>query len=245
MIESKRREALAKLLAKCRMRVNHLELVDHALTHTSYAHEKHGKAEDSNEKLEYLGDAVLGLVVSEFIYRRYPDADEGGLSKIKGHVVSAAVLSKVAKELGVGQYLLLGKGEESSGGKQRDSTLADAFEALIGAFYLDGDLQSVSSFILRLLEPSIKDSKSEKTVNDYKSALQELVQKKFRTSPRYEVIKELGPEHKKVFEIQVKIQGEIYGLGKGNNKKQAQQAAAEKAWENLALVTHSARNQDI
>jgi ribonuclease-3 len=129
--------------------------------------------------------------------------------------------------------LLLGKGEESSGGKQRESTLADALEALIGAFYLDGDLQSVSSFILRLLEPYIKDSKSEKTVNDYKSALQEYVQKKFRTSPRYEVLKESGPEHKKIFEIQVKIQGEIYGTGKGANKKQAQQAAAEIAWEKL------------
>lgn len=221
------------MLAKCGMRVNHLELVDHALTHTSYVHEQHGDSNDSNEKLEYLGDAVLGLIVSEFIYRRFPDLSEGDLSKIKGRVVSAAVLSGVAKDLGIGNYLRLGKGEESSGGKTRESSMADALEALIGAFYLDGDLHSVSSFVLRILGPVITESRSDKIVKDYKSALQEFVQKKYRTSPRYEVVKETGPQHKKVFEIQVKIQGEVYGAGHGSNKKQAQQDAAEQAWGRL------------
>jgi len=234
MIDAKRREALSRLLAKCRVRVSHLELVDHALTHTSYAHEQKGGYADSNEKLEYLGDAVLGLVVSEYIYRRFPDLDEGGLSKIKGHVVSEAVLSKVARDLGLGQFLRLGKGEEHSGGSKRDSTLADAFEALVGAFYLDGDLHSVRSFILRQLEPVITESKSDTIAKDYKSALQEFVQKKFRSSPRYEVLRELGPQHRKEFEVQVKVNGEVYGVGRGKNKKQAQQAAAEQAWARLS-----------
>lgn len=225
---------MAKLLSRCGIRVNHLVLVDHALTHTSYAHEQKASTMDSNEKLEYLGDSVLGLVVSEYIYRRYPEMDEGELSKIKGRVVSEVVLAKVAKDLGLGNYLLLGKGEEASGGKQRDSTLADAFEALIGAFYLDGDLHTVRAFILRLLEAEIAETHSDKIVKDYKSALQEFVQKKFRASPRYEVVKESGPEHKKIFEIQVKIQGEVYGVGKGSNKKIAQQDAAEQAWARVS-----------
>jgi ribonuclease-3 len=187
---------------------------------------------DSNERLEFLGDAVLSLVVTDFIYRTYPTLPEGELAKMRAAVVSAATLAEVAAELQLGEALLLGKGEGGSGGREKPSILADALEAVIGALYLDQGWPAARELVLDLLGDRIAEASAGPGGQDYKTRLQELAAQRFTTLPRYSVTDE-GPDHAKRFFAQVYIAGELHGRGEGRSKKQAEAAAARDAWQRL------------
>lgn len=186
----------------------------------------------SNERLEFLGDAVLGLVVTDHIFRTYPDLPEGELAKVRATVVSAAALAEVAAELELGQALSLGKGEAQSGGREKPSILADALEAVIGATYLDGGWPAASDLVMGLLGDRITEAARGPGGQDYKTRLQELAARRFDGLPSYEVDDE-GPDHAKRFVARVVVGGHQRGRGEGRSKKQAEQAAARGAWEEL------------
>lgn len=200
------------------------KLLKESLTHKSYSAE-HG-LKKHNERLEFLGDSILGLIVSSYLFDKYPSKDEGYLSKLKSYIVSRSHLTKWAKEINLGDYIHLGFGEDQSGGKKRSSILSNAIEAVIGAMYIDGGLIPVSNFTFDWLS---KQS-FENSYTDYKSDLQEIIQKKFKTPPDYEVINTSGPEHAKTFTVKVKLKNKVLGVGSGKNKKEAHQAAAKNAF---------------
>ncbi|TZE83632.1 ribonuclease III [Calorimonas adulescens] len=204
-----------------------------ALTHSSYANEQ--KEDGSNERLEFLGDSVLSLVVSEYIYRQLPEIDEGSLSKLRALIVCEPALAKKARNIKLSSYLRLSHGEELSGGGKRASILADAFEALIGAIYLDGGIESVGSFIKRFVLDDFDEVYRGINGFDYKSRLQEYVQKNNYTIS-YIVINESGPDHDKTFDVQVTINEKIMGRGVGKTKKEAEQNSAKEALEKLHLI---------
>jgi ribonuclease-3 len=204
--------------------------LDAALVHRSYCAE-HPVA-SSNERLEFLGDAVLGLVVTVYVYDEFPDLPEGELAKLRASVVNAEVLAEVGAEIGLGPALLLGKGEDGSGGRQKPSILADAIEAVIAAVYLDGGWDAADDLILDLLEDRIRAAALGPGGQDYKTRLQELAARRFDQLPRYQVRAE-GPDHSKRFFATVRLHGEVHGEGEGRSKKQAEQAAARAAWEGL------------
>jgi len=183
----------------------------------------------SNERLEHLGDAVLGLVVSEYLFGEFPDMDEGALTKMKASLVNEAVLCKVAGRLNLGNYIFLSKEEEKSGGRNKSSIVADALEALLGAIYLDGGLGTVKRFVARFILDDFEDLVNDKKVYNFKGELLELTQGSGRGMPRYEITDQQGPDHLKVFDIAVTIDGTRYGAGKGSTKKEAEQKAAEMA----------------
>jgi ribonuclease III len=205
-------------------------LVERALAHRSYCAEHPDTI--SNERLEFLGDAVLGLVVTDHIFRTYPDLPEGELAKVRASVVSAAALADVAAELDLGQALLLGKGEDASGGREKPSILADALEAVIGAVYLDRGWDAAAAVVLRLLGDRIAAAAAGPGGQDYKTRLQELSARSFEDVPSYLVVDE-GPDHAKRFFATVLVGGRPRGQGEGRSKKQAEQAAARCAWEVL------------
>lgn len=206
---------------------SHLE---QAVVHRSWCAEH--PDEESNERLEFLGDAVLGLVVTDFAYREYPELPEGELAKVRAAVVNADVLAEVANDIGVGEALVLGKGEDSSGGRSKPSILADAMEAVIAAVYLDGGWPASQAVVLSLLEDRIRASAVGPGGHDYKTQLQELAAQRFDELPRYQVRAE-GPDHEKRFFATVRVAGDTLGSGEGRSKKQAEQAAAEAAWQRL------------
>ncbi|MBA2624665.1 MAG: ribonuclease III [Acidimicrobiia bacterium] len=206
------------------------DLLERALAHRSWCAETPGNA--SNERLEFLGDAILGLVVTDHIYRTYPDLPEGELAKVRASVVSAAALAEVAGELDLGAALLLGKGEDASGGREKPSILADALEAVIGVTYLDGGWTAAAGVVLRLLEARIAEAAAGPGGQDYKTRLQELSARAFEDVPSYEVVDD-GPDHAKRFFASVTVGGLRRGRGEGRSKKQAEQAAARSAWEQL------------
>jgi ribonuclease-3 len=205
-------------------------LLDRALAHRSWVAESPGSS--SNERLEFLGDAVLGLVVTDHIFRTYPDLPEGELAKVRASVVSAAALAEVAAELGLGTALRLGKGEDASGGREKPSILADAAEAVMGAVYLDGGYDAAADLILRLLGDRISDAAAGPGGQDYKTRLQELAARVYETLPEYDVLDE-GPDHAKRFFAAVQVGDRRFTGGEGRSKKQAEQAAARLAWEAL------------
>ena len=207
--------------------------VARALAHRSWCAEVRG--EGSNERLEFLGDAVLGLVVTDHIYQTYPDLPEGELAKVRASVVNSAVLAEVALELELGSALLLGKGEDASGGREKPSILADALEAVIGAVYLDGGWAAAQELVLRLLGPRVSEAALGPGGRDFKTRLQELATRSFDQLPRYEVANE-GPDHAKRFFAVVYVGGQEMGRGEGRSKKQAEQVAARAAWEELARL---------
>ncbi len=200
-----------------------------AMTHKSYANENRHKKAKPNERLEFLGDAVLNLVISEYIFKRYLDYPEGELAKTRAVVVSAPTLARISKDINLGQYLLLGKGEEMTGGRERDSILADVFEALLGAIYLDQGLEVAREFIHLYLIDEILSVERGEYIQDYKTLLQEEIQKRSNTRPVYQVASEEGTDHNKKFSIEVEYEGEIIGKGTGKSKKEAQQRAAADA----------------
>ncbi|MCR4434411.1 MAG: ribonuclease III [Clostridiales bacterium] len=200
-----------------------------ALTHSSYANENRHEKLTSNERLEFLGDAVLNIIISESIYKRYSGLDEGEMTKIRANIVCEASLVQCANKIELGKYLLLGKGEEMTGGRNRISILSDAFEALIGAIYLDGGMKSARKFIHSQMKQLLEDSLKGNIFMDYKSQLQEYVQKDGEKKITYEIIEQKGPDHNKVFVSQVKIVDKVMGQGEGKSKKEAEQNAAKSA----------------
>ena len=213
-------------------------LLEHALTHRSRAAEDVSGGVYDNESLEFLGDAVLGLVVAEALFRRFPNYTEGQKSKIKAAVVSTQSLARHAEAIQLGEHLLLGRGEEKTGGRFKQALLADAFEALIAAVYLDGGLPAAAAFLERELGPAIAAGAEQDVVGrDYKSALQERLQASGHALPEYRVAGASGPDHRKLFTIEVVVSGEILGTATGRAKKEAEQEAAR-----MALVQLESRN---
>lgn len=228
-----RREALLQLCEQLKVKFRRLDLLNTALTHPSYCAEFNQGDLPSNQRLEFLGDAVLTLIVSNYLYHTYPEMDEGQLTRIKAISVSEPVLHAIAKKLGLGQYLLLGKGEERTGGRDRPSVLADAFEALVGAMFLDRGFKATSEFVLKHLKSRIRMIERDRLILDFKSRLQELTQSRYHVIPTYHLVRTIGPDHAKVFVSEVRIQGITVGRGKGHNKKEAEQEAARAALRKL------------
>jgi ribonuclease III len=210
-------------------------LLEHALTHKSRAAEDVSGGVADNESLEFLGDAVLGLVVADALFRQYPNYNEGQKSKIKASIVSTQALARQAEEIRLGDHLILGRGEEKTGGRFKQALLADAYEALIAAIYLDGGLEAAETFLWRELKSAIDAGAVRNFVGqDYKSALQERVQALGRPLPEYRIAGETGPDHRKIFEIEVVVGGEVLGAASGKAKKEAEQEAARLALERLS-----------
>jgi ribonuclease-3 len=210
-----------------------IALLDNALTHRSFVNENTGLACRDNERLEFLGDAVLELTVSDMLMRKFPDHAEGELSKLRASVVNEQPLAELARKFGIGEHLLLGKGEEGSGGRMKSSLLANAFESVIAAMFRDGGFDRTAAFIGRLFEPLIEDGDISAVYRDYKTAVQETCQVLFREMPRYMVISETGPDHDKRFETSLVIGERVIATGTGRSKKDAEQQAARAAMEEL------------
>jgi len=209
------------------------ELLERALTHKSYANEN--RVPYHNERMEFLGDAVLNLVVSEYLMKTCPDSTEGDLSRLRAAVVSEPALAMIAREIGLGAYLLLGRGEEQTGGRDKDSLLANCLEALIASIYIDAGKGASEAFVLRFFEEAIRKTCTAGGTFDYKTELQELCQERLKQLPEYRVVSETGPDHQKQFEVDVIIKGEVYGSGIGKNKKEAEQRAAKETLEKLSM----------
>ncbi len=208
------------------------QLLEHALVHRSSVNEQGWSPTDSYERMEYLGDAVLELVVSEDLYRRFPDLSEGALTKIRSGLVCRESLAQVARRLGLGEALVLGKGEEATGGRLRDSTLAAVFEAMVAAVYLDQDYAEARRLVLRVMAEELEESfRLGKPPENPKSSLQEYVQGQGLPAPRYQVVFSQGPDHEPVFTVEVLVDDEVIGVGHGSNKASAERTAAE-----IALV---------
>ena len=205
-------------------------LLSEALNHSSYANEHRSAEVSSNERLEFLGDSVLGFVTAEFLFKTYGKLPEGDLTRIRAALVCEQSLYEVAKFLGLGQYLKLGKGEEAGGGRQRQSILADATEAVFAAVYLDGGMERVREFICRVL---LSRAPAAEERRDYKTTLQEIVQRRSGQVLTYHMVDESGPDHNKTFLFQVRLNGAPVGQGRGHSKKEAEQAAARDALEKL------------
>ena len=206
-------------------------LMTTAMTHSSYANEHRDLHMQNNERLEFLGDSILGLVSADYVFHRYPNVPEGQLTKVRAAVVCEKTLYEVAKELGLDHHLLLGRGEEMGGGRQRPSILADSVEALIGAIYLDGGLEAARSFILSFLPAKVDLAETGHAFRDYKTALQEIVQKNRQETLKYRLSDESGPDHDKRFTVQVLLNSNIFAEGVGRSKKEAEQMAARAALE--------------
>lgn len=204
------------------------KLMENALTHSSYANERGKSRAFSNERLEFLGDSVLGFVTAEYLFEKYPSRPEGEMTRIRAELVCEQSLAATAEALELGSVLLLGKGEEQNGGRTRKSILADAVEALLAAIYLDGGIVPARAFVL---DHILAEKPTELT--DYKTALQELVQSTGGVSPQYKIIDEYGPDHAKTFVARVEIEGKPAGEGSGRTKKEAEQSAAKAAMESL------------
>ena len=204
-------------------------LLEEALSHSSYANEHRAAGLHSNERLEFLGDSVLGFVTAEFLFRQHPDLPEGDLTRIRAALVCEQSLFEAAQRLDLGRHLKLGRGEESGGGRQRPSILADAMEAVFAAVYLDGGIAAADALIHRLLLDAEREEAVEERRRDYKTALQELVQRTPGTSVTYQLVEESGPDHDKHFVVEVRLNSNPIGRGGGRSKKEAEQAAAELA----------------
>ena len=212
-------------------RFKNISLLQNALTHSSYANERWHNSLMSNERLEFLGDAILGMTVAKYLYQTFPDRPEGELTRMRADMVCEQTLAKVAARIELGRHLLLGNGEDQGGGRTRNSILADAVESVIAACYLDGGLESAQRFIEQfiLVEVPVKQLHNA----DYKTALQELVQQKKNQVLTYTLVGESGPDHDKKFDVEVKLNGVVVGSGSGSSKKRAEQHAARCALEKL------------
>lgn len=201
-------------------------LLRQALTHPSYINEHPEEAGGSNQRLEFLGDAIIGLVVARELYRRHPELDEGALTELRAHLVRGQTLADVARRLGLGHHLLLGQGEAASGGRERDSNLAAALEALAGAVLVDRGYRAAQRFVLRALKPELAAVGPRRVLRDPKSQLQERMQREGRAAPHYEVVDAEGPAHQRRFTVQVLVDGRAAGAGRGRRKVDAERQAA-------------------
>ncbi|MCL5036732.1 MAG: ribonuclease III [Chloroflexi bacterium] len=215
-------------------------ILEIALTHDSLADINGGGAVKSNERLEFLGDAVLELVIAEHLYNRFPGYTEGELAITRASLVNTRFLAEKARQIGLGSIIRLSKGEDAAGGRKRNSILAAAFEAFIGAVYLDRGIETVKAYILSLFGNDLEAARAGK---DNKTLLQEILQKDFQGLPEYEVINEAGPPHKKRFTVEVRFDGRTLGAGEGSNKKEAEQMAAGRALENMACDCGNSQNE--
>ncbi|MCL2575381.1 MAG: ribonuclease III [Defluviitaleaceae bacterium] len=210
-------------------------LLDNALIHSSFVNENKANPKNHNERLEFLGDAVLELVASDYIFNNFPELSEGEMTKLRAGVVCEPSLADCARKIRLGDFIKLGKGEVANGGGQRDSVLSDAYEAVIGAIYLDGGYNSARDFILSALKEDIHSQKGLRWIADCKTHLQEQLQKYSQSPIEYYVIKEEGPEHEKIFYVELAHEGKIMAQGNGRNKKEAEQSAARIAIEKYKL----------
>ena len=212
-------------------RFSNISLLQNALAHSSYANERWHNSLMSNERLEFLGDSILGMVVAEYLYRNFPDRPEGDLTRMRADMVCEKTLASVANRIDLGRHLLLGHGEEQSGGRTRDSILADAVESVIAAAFLDGGMNAAREIIRRFILVEVPVTKLHNA--DYKTELQELVQQKKNQVLTYTLIGESGPDHDKQFQVEVKLNGMVAGVGTGTSKKRAEQDAARAAIDAL------------
>ncbi|MDR1903600.1 MAG: ribonuclease III [Treponema sp.] len=229
MLDAGRKKALTVFQKAAGIRFRSLELLNLSFMHRSVSNESSCKI--NNERLEFLGDAILGAVTAGILYEKLKDKSEGDLAKIKSVVVSEDILSSVALVLQLDTLLLLGRGEELSGGRNKKAILADALEALIGAYYLDSGYKPVFNFVSRYISPEIDRVLEKRYYMDYKSILQELSQRLYRSYPVYRLTKRTGPEHERYFWMEVTVNAKVYGPGMGRNKKAAEQEAARAAYE--------------
>ena len=220
---------LARLEAKIGYRFKKASIVEKALRHRSALQKEGLNPTEAYEQLEFLGDSVIGLVVAEYLFKKYPDSAEGKLTQIKSLLVSGEVLSQKALELELGQYILMGDGEIRSGGRKRRSILEDTFEALVGAIFIDGGLKCATKFIRRHLLSDVKEILDSDELRNYKSMLLEYAQSTSATQPHYKVVSESGPDHKKIYTVEVSISNKVLGTGQGRTKKRAEQKAAQTA----------------
>lgn len=214
-------------------RFRDVNLLCTALTHSSYVNENQQLSVSDNERFEFLGDSVLGVCVSDLLVRKYINSAEGDLTKIRAALVNEKNLAGLARDLKIGDCLLIGRGEENAGSRDKDSFLADAFEAVVAAVYLDSDFDNTKDFIIKLIEPLLEKDNLSGDYFDYKTALQELCHERYRTTPVYQLVDSSGPEHAKVFEARVMITNKLTQHGYGKSKKEAEKQAARGAWEKL------------
>lgn len=235
-MDRERRRKLKELSRQIRYRFKDLSLLNQALTHKSYAHEHPQEIFQHNERLEFLGDAVLGIVISAYLYKKFPNYNEGDLTKLRAQLVCASILHERARLIKLGRFLLLGRGEILTGGREHPSNLTRAMESLIGAMYLDGGIKAVQKFIHSQIEEEILDIWKGKGKMDYKSILQEYCLRRFGQIPVYELRSQEGPDHKKVFTMAVKVLGKYWGQAKGLSKKSAEQSCAMEALQKLGKI---------
>lgn len=218
---------------------NDRNLLKNALLHKSLGNERKEYRKQNNERLELLGDAVLDLIVAEYLYKNYKNASEGTIAKLKAMIVSEPILAKISRQIGIGKFLMLSRGEVMSGGRNRESILADSFEAILGAVYIDSNLDDARGFALSHIKQYIEHIEENEDILDFKSILQEYVQKEFKTVPTYKLIAERGPDHMKEFEIQV-IVGNYKEKAVAKNKKKAEQLSAKALCTKLGVKYHEA-----
>jgi ribonuclease-3 len=228
-----------QLQKKLGMRFNNPSLLQQALVHRSYLNEMPDSGLESNERLEFLGDAVLGLVVASKLFDDYPDRPEGDLTEMRVALVRRDTLARVAKSISLGEYLFLGRGEEAAGGRARPSNLSAAYEAVVGAVFVDGGMQKARRFVLNSLASEYRELPKGRTLANPKSQLQELLQARFQKAPVYKVLRDEGPDHSKVFTVQVWGGRKPLGIGQGKSKQQAEKEAARDALEKIGGKTDS------
>lgn len=210
-----------------------ISLLDTAVTHRSYLNENTDKSRTNNERLEFLGDAVLELITSEYLFSKYPQREEGDLTSFRAATVRTTTLAEVSRELGFGKYLKMSKGEEESGGKDKDYLLANLFEAILGAIYLDKGYSACKEYVYRVLIPKVEKIVEKRLDIDPKTRLQELTQSMFRETPMYKVINEEGPDHNKLFTVKAEIASKALGIGQGSSKQKAEEEAAKESLQML------------
>lgn len=224
---TRRKKMSKELEKKLNIHFNNLELLERALTHRSYLNE-HRSIDKSNERLEFLGDAVLELIVSDYLYRKYANRPEGELTSFRSAIVRTESLANASREMGYGKYLKMAKGEEESGGRDKDYILANSFEAVLGAIYIDQGYQSCKKLVTDILISKIDNIVEKRLDIDSKTKIQEVAQSKYSKTPTYVVLKEHGPDHNKKFVVGVKIGNKVIGKGRGASKQKAEEAAAQK-----------------
>jgi len=232
-MDPKRLEELNELQERIGIAFNDVEILSTAFIHPSYTNEQNPVTHENNQRLEFLGDAVLELVVSHYLYEKYPAMAEGQMTKARAYTVCEQSLARAASIMSLMDFIVLGKGEENTGGREKPSIMADTFESLVGAIYLDKNLDTAREFIIKNLKDAIQKAAEGEEARDYKTMLQEILQKSSPDRVYYEVVKEEGPDHAKIFYVEVLWKGEVRGRGSGKSKKEAEQLAAKQALNNL------------
>ncbi len=232
-LPQERKTALMQFCKRAKIHFNDVRLLDLAFHHRSYSNENVHYAHCNNERLEFLGDSVLGMVTATFLYEDMQENPEGDLARIKSIVVSEQTLAPIALSLGIDAMLVLGKGEELSGGRTKKAILADAVEAVIGAYYLDSGYENAEKFVLSFIKDEVRKVQQDRGQKDYKTLLQEYYQKKSKHCPMYELVKTSGPDHERIFWVTVRLGDTLFGPEQGMNKKSAEQNAAKRAYESL------------